>query len=90
MGGWGEEERASVYIFFILQMPLKWLLPLGFLRNPLIFPCSCQNLLGSLLTCAAAPLSPYKEMEGRALCSQGWDNSIALHAVCTGQFPPET
>lgn len=31
----GEGGKAvSVYIFFIQQMPLKWLLPLRFLRNP--------------------------------------------------------
>lgn len=48
-GAWGEDVRR--YIFFVRQMPLKWLLPLRFLRNPLVLLSVCQNLL-------AAPGSP--------------------------------
>lgn len=46
---WGGDVR--LYIFFVRQMPLKWLLPLRFLRNPLVLLGGCQNLL-------AAPGSP--------------------------------
>lgn len=47
------------YIFFVRQMPLKWLLPLGFLRNPLVLLSVCQNLQaapGSPLQCPPTPL----------------------------------
>lgn len=44
-GGGGTGTDVNVYIFFIQQMPLKWLLPLCFLRNPLVSLSSCQNLL---------------------------------------------
>lgn len=47
---WGGDVR--LYIFFIRQMPLKWLLPHCFLRNPLVLLSVCQNLL-------AAPGSPF-------------------------------
>lgn len=40
---WGGDVR--LYIFFVQQMPLKWLLPLRFLRNPLVLLGGCQNLL---------------------------------------------
>lgn len=48
----------TLYIFFVRQMPLKWLLPLGFLRNPLVLLSVCQNLQaapGSPLQCPPPP-----------------------------------
>lgn len=43
---WGGGVAVSVYIFFIQQMPLKWLLPFRFLRNPFLFLSSLSKLAG--------------------------------------------
>lgn len=40
---WGMEGGVGVYMIFTQQMPLKWLLLLCCLRNPLIFLSSCQT-----------------------------------------------
>lgn len=64
-GGWGTGTDVNVYIFFIQQMPLKWLLPLCFLRNPLVSLSSCQNLLA--VSCSPLLLLLQKGMERRTI-----------------------
>lgn len=74
--GGGGGTGVSVYVFFIQQMPLKWLLPLCFLRNPLVSLCSCQNLLAVSCSPLLFPLS--KGMERRAILAWAGDAHSGL------------